>query len=106
MEVLSEYLVLCCVGAQPPSQDKWPEQQEASSHTPGQGPALPFLAEPSWVCPPRQGGVIILEGVASQNSGHFFDQIVLLFPSPSPHCFDRCLAGPGKPDLVLAPSSS
>lgn len=44
-----------------------------SLHTPGQGPA-PLLAEPTWVCPHRQGDVLILESATSQNSGHFLDR--------------------------------
>lgn len=72
MELIS--LSFCVVLVPPPSQDKWPEQQEVSFYAPGQGPALPFLAEPAWVCPHRQGGVLILEDATSQYSGHFLDR--------------------------------
>lgn len=103
MGLCDQSLMFCVLLVPPlPSQGKWPEQQEESFHTPAR-----VLAEPTWICPHRQGGILILEGATSQHSGHFLDQIVLLFLSPPPNCFDRCLAGSGKPSgLVLAPSSS
>lgn len=45
MGLWSESHILCSVGA-PPSQEEWPEQQEKSFHTLGQGPAL-LVAEPA-----------------------------------------------------------